>query len=650
MRIIDLMTLLKLNSFNSKLIGAITIPIFILIIYGQSIQFDYNIDDEYYLKMMPSEGSTFKSKLASINQLFNDSDFRPITYTTLLVESSLFSRSAKVFHTFNLIYFTLLCLTILYVFKNLYQQAGVELSFFLALLAALFFVIHPTHANVVASIKNRESILSLMFALWSLQFWINFRQSKSYRSILNFIFSATFLLIAIMSKRDAITFLLIIPVTYSFIQNNRSAVSFKKVAVFLLFVFIIMYGRSLINGIPDYHQDLASNVSYDENPLDFTKGLMHRWPAVVHVAYIYEKFMLWPKGYYFYFGTDTIPLWTYKSIRFYFMLIAHLLAVALVAFNVYKKRIQVLGIAFFFIAIFPFLNIIQNVAGIVAVRYSFIASLGFCLMLSQLFISIYQKTKKPKLKYIPIGLSLLFIVVYGFFSWQRTQAWENKTTLFNTDLPNLKRSVVANRMACTYYMDKYVNDDSWKSTELLQNIIIYADRALLVYDRETHVLQTKAKALSFLGRDEEAHELFHRAVEIDSTEIRGLSLLASHAKHLGKTAESIAVYERILDIDSSQLKPYFELSLLYAMNGEYEKARSINNQQFTLNNLSAAQMNLGNIEVIYGDTLKAAYHFLEVLKHDGISTHPKIYDMLEEYSLKKKNDSLKVELEKLMTN
>ncbi|MEZ5009049.1 MAG: hypothetical protein R2753_12935, partial [Chitinophagales bacterium] len=464
-------------------IALVIIPILVVIIYGQTLNFSYNIDDEYYINQLPEQNTTFFEKLASINQPFNQSDFRPVTYTTFLIESTFFGKSAKVFHLFNLIYYSILCFTIFLIFQFIFRTAKIELASYIALLIAVLFLLHPSHANVVASIKNRESILSLSFALWALYFWIHFlKQTKPIR-LVYFFLCIGILLLSIFAKVESIVFLLILPVTGYFIvpyffDRRKVFATLISVAVFFIVCLVLVF---IIKDIPNYQLDNASIVTADESPIDFTTSMIKRWAVTFHTFFMYEMFMIYPKGYYFYFGYDTIDLWTYKNIWPYLFGVIHLVFLIFLIALTKKRNIYALGPLIFFIAIFPFLNLFISVAGIVAVRYSFIASLGFCMALAQLIFCLYSRLKKYNIGKPVIAITTLSILIlYGYFSRQRAQVWKDRVTLFNHDLPYLEKSVVANRMACTYYIDKYVNDKDWKNEQTLKKVIEYADNALKV--------------------------------------------------------------------------------------------------------------------------------------------------------------------------
>ncbi|MCK5171080.1 MAG: hypothetical protein KAQ75_14475, partial [Bacteroidales bacterium] len=113
-------------------------------------------------------------------------------------------------------------------------------------LATLIFIAHPIHTEVVANIKGRDEILSLLGALSAMYFIFQyFDKKKSYFLIISFVFFLT----GLFSKEIAVTFLAIIPVSIYF--SNRDKNPFKNIIVSLIplslaaFVYFIVRHKVL---------------------------------------------------------------------------------------------------------------------------------------------------------------------------------------------------------------------------------------------------------------------------------------------------------------------------------------------------------------------------------------------------------------------
>lgn len=155
--------------------GVYLVAIMALALYYPTISYDYNLDDE-----LVTRGSEFEERglevshytaygTDSLSKIFsepyyNDSKgnsygFRPITHTTFALEHASFGENAATSHTINIVLYALLGMLIGFLIRNLLP----EWDPLLAWVVALLFIVHPMHAEVVASIKNRDEILALLF-------------------------------------------------------------------------------------------------------------------------------------------------------------------------------------------------------------------------------------------------------------------------------------------------------------------------------------------------------------------------------------------------------------------------------------------------------------------------------------------------------
>ena len=90
-------------------------------------------------------------------------EYRPVVLSSFAIEHSLFGDKPFVSHLINLFLYALCCVLLFKVMKVISVSFTPLLSFFVTLL----FAAHTSHTEVVASIKNRDEILGLIFCLLS---------------------------------------------------------------------------------------------------------------------------------------------------------------------------------------------------------------------------------------------------------------------------------------------------------------------------------------------------------------------------------------------------------------------------------------------------------------------------------------------------
>jgi hypothetical protein len=217
----------NLNSTKAKKeVKPIFLYLFILIVcfilYGQSINNNFNIDDDYVY-----ENHTLVQKgISGIPEIFtsryNTKDeqyfgYRPLTIAIYAIEFEIFGSNPHTAHFFNIIYYTACCWLLFYflsiIFKEKYSANYLWLSFIIVLI----FAVHAMHTEVVLSIKNREEIVSMILGLTSAIFSLKFFNTKRLIFIIPAVVS---LAMAFLAKESAIVFIVLIPLTIIFYKTD----------------------------------------------------------------------------------------------------------------------------------------------------------------------------------------------------------------------------------------------------------------------------------------------------------------------------------------------------------------------------------------------------------------------------------------------
>lgn len=195
-----------------------------LLIYGKSVKNDYSMDDEFVVR----NNQQVQKGISAIPEIFQSTyvvnsqksnyEYRPIVKASFALECELFGVNPHISHFINILLYTLSILLLFYVLKRILSQYNLLLPFVITLL----FLIHPLHSEVVISIKNRDVILSFLGCLLSLFFYMKFVETKKY---IHLLFGAFFILFAVMSKKDAMTYFAIIPFTLWFFKDASLKIS-----------------------------------------------------------------------------------------------------------------------------------------------------------------------------------------------------------------------------------------------------------------------------------------------------------------------------------------------------------------------------------------------------------------------------------------
>lgn len=191
---------------------AIIVFAFSFLIYFNSAFNDYNLDDELVTRnhRLTSRG------ISAIPDIFTEPyykdlagyeyEYRPMVFVTFAIEHSFFGESPFVSHIINVLLYAGMCAFLFYVLLSIFEGYSVLFPFIVSML----FAAHPIHTEVVASIKNRDEILALLFGLAAVWYAVKYTaQGKWWQLAL---VPAMFVL-GMLSKTPTIIFAILVPLT-----------------------------------------------------------------------------------------------------------------------------------------------------------------------------------------------------------------------------------------------------------------------------------------------------------------------------------------------------------------------------------------------------------------------------------------------------
>ncbi|MDR2801596.1 MAG: glycosyltransferase family 39 protein, partial [Prevotellaceae bacterium] len=163
--------------------------------------------------------------LALEYELFTDSETKQIIQdkldkgqndddAALLVETPL----PYVNHFVNILLYAITAVVLLFIMLRLFpleSTTGWRALFNVPVLTVIFFVAHPVHSEVVANIKGRDEIMTLLGALCALYFTLRWLDTNKLKHL---VYASLAFLLGLFSKENAITFLVVIPITMYLIR------------------------------------------------------------------------------------------------------------------------------------------------------------------------------------------------------------------------------------------------------------------------------------------------------------------------------------------------------------------------------------------------------------------------------------------------
>ncbi|RLD86802.1 MAG: hypothetical protein DRJ09_11405, partial [Bacteroidetes bacterium] len=650
---------------NPKLLKWL-IVIVTVIFYGNVIFNGFSLDDKYInvnnpqtsrgIEAIPDIFTSFYAHEAG-----NAYGYRPLVRVSYALEYQFtkdYIWNPAVSHFINLLLYIVGLLILFRVLRRLLNGYSPWIAFFITLL----YLIHPTHTEVVASLKNRDILLEFIFAfeaVWLFIRWADSHQSKFlYWGIVSYI-------LALLSKETAIVHLAVFPlVLYFFTDIGKKKLLYFTGAITLLGLAIFLAPVVLFNFERNFH--------YIENPLFYENSFFNKLATSFYILGFYLKLLVIPYPLRYYYGFNMIPVtnWANPLVWLSFLFYVGIFVVAVKYFK--QKKIISFIILFFLIQISMYANLVMPVPGIVGDRFAFYTSLAFAWFIVWLFVEIpkqsvfKQKSVPAKPVIIGFALALLYILPMGYWDHIRNFQWRSQYLLFNSDMPFLENSVKANDLWAAEIIKK-VNRELAKPVNpyhfIKRNIAAAEKRYNKALELDStfysawlnlgsiyskiHGNQARIRYMAYSKRGEKekamkskdemidyfkkAHYYFNQALKYKPDHANGLIYYdIANAYELQEIYDSAErYYKKAIAIDSNFIISRSKLANIYFRKGEFQKALDENKTIMIMEpEADVPYINMGNYYVMFGDTTTALRYYEKAIE---LGTRPEASIFLNRY-------------------
>lgn len=542
-----------------------------ILLYGHTATFGFGFDDSYITDTLAVLKISVEGLFSVFSQKFGTADYRPIVILSFWIERFVFGGfDPGISHFVNVLIFVILLIKIyqFIILCNFFEDP--KKNQILAFLSAIFFLIHPVHVGVVANLKSRDNLFSMLFGIMSTIQFIKLLGDKKWWRI---IWIIIFLALGYLSKKDCYVFVFI-PVLYLLIYKK---INYKKIlisivsAIILLIIVSTIKDKMFANLVSN--TEVVSRVVID-SPLYFNDSPINRLSMSCTTMLYYFKFLVVPFGYYFFFGYNQIPILPLLH-PLNLLSIAIYLSLFVSAIYYYKKnKIYLFSFMFFMLSIAYASNLLIAVAGIVMDRYSFIASLGFCLALSAIFIDL---TNSVNWQLFKNKWLLLIIFILVCFTVYRTTAWKDLKTLILRDIKHLDNSAHAQVIAASIYLNPALFDkmEKFQSDEYISTAEKYLDNALRINRLSPAALTSKGICELYRNRSQNAVNYFSECMKLDSNYLAGINYLGVAYRNLNQTDSAYYYFNYVTKRQNQFSYSADNLLLLLINNNRYGEADSV---------------------------------------------------------------------------
>ncbi|MGA3013129.1 MAG: tetratricopeptide repeat protein [Bacteroidales bacterium] len=589
--------------------------VFALALYGNTVLNKWSVDDNF---VTGPQNELVKKGFAAIPKIFTSyyvdtkgnagsqqTDYRPIVKMTFAIENGFWGgQKPGRSHLINVLLYFWISTLLFFILRRLLKNYNILFPF----LITLFFMAHPVHTEVVASLKNRDELLAFLCGLGGLHFLLRYAERKK---IIYFIATLIVFFIGYLCKSSIVTFAALYPLVLYFFTD----IKLKKFIWIFTAVFIV---GLMAYFIPRLFLPKAVHVySFVENPLFENKSIWVSTGAAAMTLFFYLKILIFPHPLLYYYGYNMIPVDGWGHILAPISLIIHL-GIFIYALKKFReKHILSFAILYYFIAISMFANIAAPVVGIVGERFAFNASLGFIIVLVYFIFMVFHT--EPRSLTIEFSERAKILVIIGLLlipctaiTIKRNREWRNLYDLYTTDTPFLANSFKANVkyaefMAGIVYQDPNYQQNGAVNERLQQTIVSHFRNALKIYPDDYTTLNDLATVyINFTSKPDSALVFLKRAIALKPELQPAWVNMALAYYKVNKIDSALACYEQVLQINPKELIAVFKMVELFFEKGEVAKAMKINDDLMKkYPNLDVPYFSDGYYFLTQGDTTTA---------------------------------------------
>ena len=487
--------------------------------------------------------------------------WHPLTWLSLMVDSELHGLDPGGYHVTNLL---LHGISTLLLFWALVQMTGAPWP---SLWAAGLFALHPLHVESVAWIAERKDVLSTVFWMLALLFYVRYTQCHRIR---DYGFSLLAFGLGLMTKSMVVTlpFVLLLldywPLGRAFHRQGNGAREGPDQESRRKGPETLPGWSALREKLPFFGLSVAFSIvtlmAQQRDvllPITDALPLTTRMANALHAYIIYIYRMVWPGELAVVYPVSTGPhLWETVGAG------AALAGVSLVVIAVATRR------PYLFAGWFWYLGTLLPVIGLVPVgphhimadRYTYIPLIGLFIMLAW---GTGDLLRKSRLKGILFGIAMTVVFLYVVrFTWFQINYWRDSTSLFGHALDVTAGNYLAHNNLGIALAERGEVDAA----------IDHFSEAIRIRDGYGDAHFNLGLALCLKGRLSEAVDHYHRALAINPYHGGAHNNLGLAYMGLGQTDRAIHHFREALRIKPDSAEVHNNLGLAFARQGQLDRA------------------------------------------------------------------------------
>lgn len=576
-----------------------------------------------------------------VNLFFNDfwgtplrkeqshKSYRPLTVLTFRLNFAVHGIDPFGYHIVNLLLHALVCL--------LYHRMCLTLlPGWTSLLAALLFSTHPIHTEAVASVVGRAELLSAVFFLSALLFYIRSGGSTcgpktpSHGPWRRCLVTATLAMVAMLCKEQGITVIAVCCI-YELASLapcwSSSAWTTTWLASKDAFFRVIILGSSAIAAVLMRLRLNGPHLpafSRFDNPASVAPAPA-RQLTYNYLAALNAWLLVFPCDLCCDWTMGTVPLVTSLTDPRNLATVAVYLFLAVATRAALEsderhRRPLLMGLSLMCFPYLPASNLLHPVGFVVAERVLYLPSLGFCLLVAQ-GCSLLAQQYRRYCAWLKLGVAVL-LLTHAAKTFLRNYDWWSEQSLYESALRvspsnakmlnNLGQTMEAANLfeeAHSYYTKAVrLEPDDIRGHLNLGRVLTtmrHFEKAEAAFvkalsllpkpepSRSPHLIRVTSSHLQVYlnfasliaqnsSRVEEADQLYKEAISLRSDFTDAYLNRGDFLMRMNRTKEAEAMYERALELDENNPDLYYNLGVILVDQGRSEEAMTLFNRALEL--------------------------------------------------------------------
>jgi Flp pilus assembly protein TadD len=562
-----------------RLWDAALLAVLVLGIYIRTLGHDFQMswDDNWYLVYNEAaHGLSWQHVRMAFSSLYQ-ANYAPMQVLSYMFDYSLWGMNPAGFLATNLALHALNGIFLYYLFLDWHQER------IFALVAAVFYVVHPLQVENVAWISERKNLLSVFLFLISWFAYCRYREEKGIGGQLAYFVSLVSFVFSLMSKTTTLVLpLVLILYDFCFLQGGRRVRLMDKlpyVAAAVLFALVSIFVQS-----PEYQGGIRTPY-HGRSPLA-------TFYTMLPILCRYIGMLVWPSGL---SAVYVPPVYTSinGSVIASTLFLAGLGWMGIHLFRV-DRRIG-FWFVFFWIGLLPYVQIVP-IMWLMFDRYLNVSMIGAAALVGAGAACLAGRLK---VRYIPVYKILLVtcLLLLAMVSFQRAAVWKDSLTLWTDAVAKTPTSAFA-----------------WEHLG------------------ETYTL---------MGNISSARRAYEQGLALDASNTEILSGLGDLYTGSGELEKGLVLFKKLLDIKPSYVSGWAGLGDNYMKRGDYIEAEKSYKQAYALQPEAVQVISrLGNLDMIRGRFASARDFYLLAESRGGNDPDVAYYLACAEAATGRKDEAL----------